>query len=231
MQMIRFCSKHKRFNRAVVHACSGRLSLILISASLALSLPVQAVDYTPSDIDGWQNILFDGKTQYQQLAECVQANANDSASGLIQQQRISVDDKTRLSWSWRAETPLQLGPDEPDVIPEKTKSGDDFVARAYVIHESPFFWQTKAINYVWSREHPVGTSWPNPFTRNAIMVVVQSGTDGLGQWHSFERNIREDFARFHQMDVDRIDAIAVMTDADNTNGQAQACYQLPEISA
>lgn len=203
------------------------LCAVVMMLSLLLSFQAQAVDYTPSKIDGWQNILFEGKTDYQQRDDCVQANAQGSASGLIQQQRIKIDNNTRLNWSWRADAPLST----TEKAAEKTKGGDDFLARVYVIHEGTFFWQTKAINYVWSREHDLGESWENPFTGNAMMVAVQSGEQGLGQWQSFQRNIKQDFARYHQMDVDKIDAIAVMTDADNTGGSAQACYRLPKISS
>ena len=153
----------------------------------------------------------------------MRAEADASASGLIREVNTSLKQAPTLSWSWQAGAPLAAA--RPAA--EKSKAGDDFLARVYVIHEGFLPWQTRAINYVWSREHPVGSHWPNPFTGNAIMVVVQSGDEGLGEWHSFERDVAADFRRFHDMKVDQVDAVAVMTDADNTGGRAEACYRLP----
>lgn len=185
-----------------------------------------AAEYQPSAIPGWQKILFAGETLYQPQDGCIRAEANGTASGLIREVRQSLDEGEQLSWAWRADDMLSPGEDAA----EQSKDGDDFLARIYVIHEGFFFWQTRAINYVWSREHPVGESWPNPYTGNAAMVVVQSGPEGLGQWQTFERDVKADFARFHDLEVEQIDAVAIMTDADNTGGHASACYRLPEFS-
>ena len=184
---------------------------------------VALADTGPSPIPGWQAIRFSGETRYTREADCVRADAQGSASGLIRRVQEPLAQAPQLYWSWRADTPLQPG--RPAA--EQSKSGDDFVARVYVIREGWLPWQTRAINYVWSREHPVGQHWPNPFTGNAMMVVVQSGNEGLGQWHHFERDVAADFRRYHGMELDRVDAVAVMTDSDNTGGRARACYRLP----
>lgn len=202
---------------------AGRIALACL---LVMPTAGMAESYRDSEIPGWQEIIFDGHTTYRREADCISARARDSASGLIREARVAVDEDTRLTWSWRAEAV----PDYAGKVAEKNKSGDDFVARVYVIHEGFFPWQTRAINYVWSQQHPVAEYWPNPFTGNAVMVVVQSGPDGLGQWQTFERSVQADFARYHDLAVDRVDAIAVMTDADNTDGNASACYQLPALS-
>lgn len=181
--------------------------------------------WEPSPIPGWQSIRFSGETRYQEEGDCVRADARNAASGLIQAVESTLSQAPRLVWQWRAE---QLWESERPA-PEKTKAGDDFMARVYVIHRGRFFWQTRAINYVWSREHPVDSHWPNPFTSNAVMVVVQSGEQGLGEWQSFERDVRADFRRFHNLDVDQVDALAVMTDTDNSGGRAQMCYRLPRF--
>ncbi len=187
-----------------------------------------ASELRESPLSGWEEIVFEGRTEYQRDAEmdCVRARAENSASGLIREREVDLKQTPVLRWSWRAEEPLAPGRDAP----EKEKAGDDFLARVYVIREGFFRWQTRAVNYVWSREHPEGSHWPNPYTGNAVMVVVQSGEEGLGEWREFERNVREDFKRYHDRDVERIDALAIMTDADDTEGEAEACYRLPEFA-
>lgn len=203
-----------------------RHRLIIMSAAISaglLTFPASAADYEPSAIPGWEQIVFSGHTQYRQTKQCIEAVSQGAASGLIRRVDESLAAKPMLTWAWQASEPLAAG----EEAPEKSKPGDDFIARVYVIREGYFPWQTKAINYVWSREHPVGSYWPNPFTSNAMMVVLQTGNEELGQWQHFERNIRADFKTYFDIDVDNVNAVAVMTDTDNTGGQATACYQLP----
>ena len=200
------------------------MTRLLLVIAAVLAQPALA-GWEPSTIDGWQEIRFQGQTRYSQQPDCVLAQADGSASGLIRAVDSTLRQRPMLTWAWRADEPLTPTPKAG----EKVKAGDDFVARVYVIKEGFFPWQTRAINYVWSRQHSVGSHWPNPFTGNAIMVVVQTGDEGLGQWHAFERDVAADFRRYHEMQVDKVDAVAVMTDADNSAGKASACYRLPQF--
>lgn len=201
------------------------IMLVLVSVSATTAL---ASDIRESPIPGWQEIVFEGRTDYvmDEDKDCVRAEADGTASGLIREKEVDLEDTPLLRWAWRAEQPLRPGKEAP----ERKRAGDDFVARVYVIREGFFRWQTRAVNYVWSREHEVGEHWPNPYTGNAVMVSVQYGEEGLGEWQEFERNVREDFRRFHDRDIDRIDAVAIMTDADDTEGRAVACYRMPDFS-
>lgn len=201
--------------------CTVLVLFILFSAHAV------ARDTLPGPVPGWREVVFEGRTLYSLDPEhdCIRAEARGTASGLVRQLEAADQAGLLLRWQWRAEAPLVPGTDAP----EKRRGGDDFLARVYVIHKGRFFWQTRAVNYVWSREQAVGTVWPNPFTGNAIMVAVQSGEDGLGEWRSFERDVRADFRRYHDIDISQVAAVAVMTDADNTQGQASACYRLPRF--
>lgn len=205
----------------------GMLRRFLVIVLCLLALPSNAAKVEPSDIPGWQQMVFSGHTRWQQGEDCVQATAERSASGLIREVTDIDVARQQLVWGWLVDEPLQPG----NKAPEKTRDGDDFVARVYVVKKGFFPWQTYAINYVWSREHPVGSAWPNPFTGNAMMVVVESGEAHLGEWREYRRDVRADFRRYHDMDVETIDALAVMTDTDNTGGVARACYQLPAFVA
>ena len=48
------------------------------------------------------------------------------------------------------------------------------------------------------------------------MVAVRSGDQYLGDWLTEKRNVKEDFKMLFGDDVDKIDAVAVMVDGDNT---------------
>ncbi len=197
---------------------------LLVLLLLACAVPAGAAEEVDSPIDGWREVIFANRTVYREAEDCVKAVSSDAASGLVRRRNVDLTQRPVLSWRWRAEQPLQ-GADAD----EQSKAGDDFLARVYVVHEGFFPWQTRAVNYVWAREVSTGKHWPNPFAGQAIMVAVQSGDAGLGQWQEFRRNVRADFRRFHDQDIDQIDAVALMTDTDNTGGRAQACYQLPRF--
>ena len=193
----------------------------LLFLSLAL-LPGGAVSAAP---EGWREVVFEGKTEYRLEADCWQSRARGTASGLVRESTVDVTGTPYLHWQWRAE---QIA-DWPEVD-EKSKAGDDFQARVYVVKKGWLPWQTRAINYVWSRQAAPGTHWPNPFASQAVMVVVQ-GPGGAGPRQSFTRNVREDFRRFHGLEVEKVDAVAIMTDGDNTGTRVASCYRLPEFRA
>lgn len=200
------------------------IALILLGFStLGFSKENSTVNTTESNIVGWKEIFFEGRTEYKNNGICIEAKSKASASGLTSEKHQKISANTKLVWAWSANQLISNG----NGAPEKSKGGDDFLARVYVIHEGRFPWQSKAINYVWSSQHAVGDHWPNPFLKNAHMVVVQSGTKGLGELNYFERNIQKDFKTYFNMDIDKIDGVAIMTDTDNTQGEAQACYVLP----
>ena len=86
------------------------------------------------------------------------------------------------------------------------------------------FWRTRAINYVWSNKQPVGTSWLNAFTGNARMIAVESGSKRIGQWISERHDVNADYRRLFGEEPGRVDAVAIMTDTDNTGTTATAWY-------
>lgn len=179
--------------------------------------------FTPQQMLGWQPQVFQGKTRYQliqhQGEQALKAMARRSASGLVLEQAISLEDTPVLSWRWLLEEGL-------DSLDERQKSGDDFAARVYLIRDGGFFfWRTLAISYVWSSRDAAGTHWPNPYAGdNLQMVALRDRSDRPGKWYSESRNVRDDFLRFHGEAVDQIDAIAIMTDADDSGKAASALY-------
>lgn len=199
------------------------IRLILIALSLA-AVAAPAAEEVEGPVSGWMEVIFDGRTDYQVGEQCLRASSEDAASGLVRREEVDLTEKDELVWRWRADQPLRGA--EAD---EQSKAGDDFLARVYVVHETFLPWRSRAVNYVWTREVPPDTHWKNPFAGQAVMVAVQSGNEGLGEWHSFRRNVRADFRRFHDRDIDTVHAVAIMTDTDNTGGRAEACYELPRF--
>jgi hypothetical protein len=108
---------------------------------------------------------------------------------------------------------------------ERTRAGDDYPARVYVVFTGGLaFWRTRAINYVWSNNQPIDSSWRNAFTGNARMIAVESGSERVGEWIEEHRDVRADYRSLFGAEPGNVDAVAIMTDTDNTGAVATAWY-------
>ena len=56
------------------------------------------------------------------------------------------------------------------------------------------------------------------------MIAIQAGEKGLGNWHSHQVNIKEDYYRVFGKRISKIDGIALMTDADNAGHSATSYF-------
>ncbi|MDO8940572.1 MAG: DUF3047 domain-containing protein [Methylicorpusculum sp.] len=179
-------------------------------------------------LDNWEAKEFKGQTRYQLVdlhgTQVLKAESIGSASGLFNEQRIDLQKTPVMNWRWHIEN--RLGKD----INEQVKSGDDYAARVYVVVSGgPAFWQTKAINYVWSRTMPVGKVWPNAYAQSGlngklIMIALRSSTDQTGTWYSEKRNIYDDLKHEFGEDIRYLDAVAIMSDSDDSQGKVTAYY-------
>jgi len=57
-----------------------------------------------------------------------------------------------------------------------------------------------------------------------MIVAVESGDSLAGRWVREERNYLEDYRRLFGEEPGQLGAVAIMTDTDNTGGQASAWY-------
>ncbi len=206
------------------------LFLILLPAILGAGAPVVVGNFSAGTLDGWDEESFAGHTDYQLVTrdgrQVLQARSQAAASGLFRKVRIDLTRTPYLNWSWKIENTLKYDPGSAQGIPdERSKQGDDYPARIYVVFSGGLlFWKTKALNYVWSSSQQQGANWANAYTSNARMIAVQGGDESAGLWVSEQRNIREDFKLLFGKDVRYVDAVAVMTDTDNTGSEALAWY-------
>lgn len=183
--------------------------------------PLLIDDFGKGLAAGWEKKVFQGETVYRPVLEegrpAVKAESRASASALVY--RVSFDPKThpRLSWSWKIARTIRKGD-------ERTKKGDDYAARVYVVFPSALFWRTRAVNYIWANRLPRGDFLPNAYTGNAVMVAVESGDGNAGRWIDEERDLVEDYRRAFGEDPPKVGAVAIMTDTDNTGEFAVAWY-------
>lgn len=198
------------------------VAVILVSTALASGGEVLRIDDFEQGLSPrWEEKSFQGQTSYQVVTEgtgkVLQARSQGAASGLIFKKEYRLLDYPLLSWRWKVR----------GIIPkanERTKSGDDYAARVYVIFPHWFFPKTRTISYVWANTLPQGAAVPSPYTGNAMMVAVESGTEKVGEWQRAQRNVLEDYRKLFNAEPPAVGAIAIMTDTDNTGASAEAWY-------
>ena len=179
--------------------------------------------FSSVSLEHWEAKEFKGQTHYRLTdlggIQVLKADSADSASGLFIKQRIDLQKTPIMHWRWRIENRL-------DTINEQAKSGDDYAARVYVVINGGLaFWRTKAINYVWASASAKGKVWPNAYAGDhAMMIALRSSGDQIGAWYTEQRNILADLKQQLGEDIDYIDAVAIMTDTDNTHGKVTAYY-------
>lgn len=180
-------------------------------------------EFSRNQLDDWEHKSFKGETRYQLQAldgvVVLKADSQGAASGLFKAQHIDLEQTPFLNWSWRITNPLQG-------LNEQSKAGDDYAARIYVVVKGGLaFWQTKAINYVWASNTAKDKVWPNAFAGDHAMMMAQRGPEALlNVWYSEKRNVKNDLQKLFGKDLRTIDAVALMTDTDNSNQQVSAFY-------
>ena len=171
----------------------------------------------------------DSKTEYSvgsnNDGNFLKAVADNAASGLGKKVKIDLNKTPIINITWKVEKDLAG-------IKENTKKGHDFAARVFVIKKTgatPL--SNRAINYVFSSNNKVGFNSPSPYTKKSIDNVLATTEDNLNKWVTVKANVKEDFKRFHNLDVDQLDGLAIMSDTDNSKMKAITYYQNIYFSA
>ena len=149
----------------------------------------------------------------------LKAVADNAASGLGKEVKIDLNKTPFINITWKIEKDLPG-------IKENTKKGHDFAARVFAVKKTgatPL--SNRAINYVFSSNNEIGSNSPSPYTKKSIDNVLASTKNNLNEWVTVKANVKEDFKRFHNLNVDELDGLAIMSDTDNSKMKAIAYYQ------
>ena len=165
----------------------------------------------------------DNKTTYSigsnENGNYLKAIADNAASGLGKEIKIDLNKTPFINITWKIEK------DIPG-IDETTKKGHDFAARVFVIKKTgATALSNRAINYVFSSNQDVGSNSPSPYTKKSVDNVLATTKTNLNEWVTVKANVKEDFKKFHNLDVNELDGIAIMSDTDNSKQKSITYYQ------
>ncbi len=171
----------------------------------------------------------DNKTNYtvgiNENGNFLKAVADNAASGLGKEIKIDLNKTPFINITWKVEKDLAG-------ILENTKKGHDFAARVFAVKKTgatPL--SNRAINYVFSSNKKIGFYSPSPFTKKSIDNVLSTTKNNLNEWVTVKANVKKDFKKFHNLDVNELDGLAIMSDTDNSKMKAIAYFQNIYFSA
>ena len=149
----------------------------------------------------------------------LKAHADNAASGLGKEVKINLNKTPFLNITWKVEQDLSG-------IKENTKKGHDFACRVFAVKKTgATLLSNRAVNYVFSSNNEEGLNWPSPYTKKSIDFVLSTTKQHLNEWVTVKSNVKNDFKKFHDLDLSELNGIAIMTDTDNSKKTAICYYQ------
>ena len=195
---------------------------ILIQQSLATEI-TKIFEFTDEEMKALKVKKLKGKTTYtigsNENGNYLKAEAEGKASGLGKEAKINLSKTPFINITWKVEKDLSG-------IIENSKKGHDYAARVFVVKKTgvtPL--SNKAINYVFSSNNSVGENWPSPYTKKSIDYVLSTTNEHQNEWVTVKANVREHFKNLHDLDVKKLNEVAIMTDTDNSKLKAISYYQ------
>jgi Protein of unknown function (DUF3047) len=228
--------------RAIVSACvlAGALALAgCHHAPAPTSTSASSYRWT----EGWAPFLLPGKTAtayapgYVDGRWAIHAKSERSASMYRRAVRIEPGQLGNVTFSWKAASLL------PDADVRESETGDAVVRVMLAFDGDPSRLSARTrmmfdlmqslsgepppfatLMYVWDSRAEVDTVVLNRRSDRIRKIVLESGPTHLGQWRSYERDVRADYRRAFGEDPGALIGMAVMTDSDNTQSRAEAWY-------
>ena len=205
------------------------INYILLLLALPLTLQAETVSVFKFTEQEFETIKIKkvrnskGKTKYSlesnENGNFLRAEAEGTASGLGKEVKINLNKTPFINITWKVEKDLKG-------IDEKSKKGHDYAARVFVVKKTGLTaLSNKAINYVFSSNNSINESWRSPYTKNSIDYVLSTTKDNLNEWVTVKANVKEHFKKLHDLNIEVLTGVAIMTDTDQTKIKVMSYYQ------
>ena len=224
--MTEYCIYEKNNYKTVVFKFIILVFSLLIFSKFSFADSVKVFEFSKTELSELKVRKVrgaDNKTVYSigsnENGNYLKAVAENAGSGLGKEIKIDLNKTPFINITWKIEQDLSG-------INEKTKKGHDFAARVFAVKKTgatPL--SNRAINYVFSSNVEVGENWPSPYTKKSIDNVLSTTKENLNKWVTVKANVKEDFKKFHDLNVDELDGLAIMSDTDNSKLKSVAYYQ------
>lgn len=204
-------------------------TLFILAALAFASLPalamaggerIQVSDFTPgAKLASWDLSEKEGRAVYEVVKidglDALKLVSDRASFGLTKElSKFDIREYPFLNWRWRADK-LPAGGDFRD------KKTDDQAAQLYVSFPRGLTkLSTELVGYVWDNLAPKGTVGTSPAWSKLKVMVLNDGTDPLGQWVSHKRNVYEDYKRVFGEEPPKCNGAGVYINSQHTESQA-----------
>ena len=155
----------------------------------------------------------------------IKSEAEGKGSGLGKEIKINLLKTPFINITWKVEKNLSG-------IIENSKKGHDFAARVFVVKKTgSTALSNRAISYVFSSNNLINEYWSSPYTKKSIDYVLSTTKNNDNEWVTVKANVKDHFKLLHNLEVDELNGVAIMTDTDNSKLKAVAYYQNIYFSA
>ena len=202
---------------------SNILIISLFFVTSVKSEQLTAFEFTSEEFAKLKKRKVKGETSWElgsnENGNYIRAEAEGVGSGLGKEILIDLNKTPIINITWKIEKDLSG-------INENSKKGHDFAARVFVVKKTgSTALSNRAVNYVFSSNNKIGEYWRSPYTKKSVDYVLSTTKQNLNEWVTVKANVKEHFKLLHDLDVNELNGVAIMTDTDNSKLKAISYYQ------
>ena len=199
------------------------LIISLFFVTSVKSEQLTAFEFTSEEFAKLKKRKVKGETSWElgsnENGNYLRAEAEGVGSGLGKEILIDLNKTPIINITWKIEKDLSG-------INENSKKGHDFAARVFVVKKTgSTALSNRAVNYVFSSNNKIGEYWRSPYTKKSVDYVLSTTKQNLNEWVTVKANVKEHFKLLHDLDVNELNGVAIMTDTDNSKLKAISYYQ------
>ena len=183
--------------------------------------------------DEWQHLPIRGENEYRLAVIdgkiAIRAVGLGFASGLIRHINVDTTKCPWMEWAWRVEK-IQ---EDADI---RVREKEDVAAAVFLLFGDPGLMvnpqPVPTLRYVWTNgKVPKETVVDSPYLPGTVRsIVVQSGNTRIKEWVTERRNVVRDFEKaFGTPPKERVQAVAIFTDNDQTKQPVEAYYRWARV--
>ena len=197
--------------------------ILLLNINTSYSEVLTVFEFTEDEFKTLKTRKVKGETKWSlgsnDNGNFIRAEADGVGSGLGKEVLINLNKTPFINITWKVEKDLSG-------IIENSKKGHDFAARVFVVKKTgKTALSNRAVNYVFSSNNSINESWRSPYTKKSIDFVLSTTKDNLNKWVTVKANVKDHFKKLHNLEVNELNGVAIMTDTDNSKLKAISYYQ------
>ena len=197
--------------------------IFLLNINTSYSEVLTVFEFTEDEFKTLKTRKVKGETKWSlgsnDNGNFIRAEADGVGSGLGKEVLINLNKTPFINITWKVEKDLSG-------IIENSKKGHDFAARVFVVKKTgKTALSNRAVNYVFSSNNSINENWRSPYTKKSIDYVLSTTKNNLNKWVTVKANVKDHFKKLHNLEVNELNGVAIMTDTDNSKLKAISYYQ------